>query len=177
MNLWPQFTSTPVSGGLQAPEMVSNPPCADPLTEATMPKSATILIYGHDAQLLETRCMILERAGYSVLTATGLDEFERIPACRRVDLLLLCHSLSMEDCGRSLALAHSRWPQLKSLTLTSGAKRCFTSTLLEQTLDLMEGPAQLLSRIGKPLASGVPAPSQISSPLSKENRWHSMKEQ
>lgn len=55
------------------------------------------LIYGRDAQLLETRGWVLERAGMSVSTATKLAQVEHFLTTEQVDLFILCHTLTPEE--------------------------------------------------------------------------------
>ena len=114
-----------------------------------MPAPVIILIYGRDPQLLETRRMVLERTGYTVLTTNALAEIDHTAALHRIDLCILCYSLSMEECGRALALVHSRCPLVKSLVLTSGASGCSSTHLLDQVFDAMEGPAKLISTVNQ----------------------------
>ena len=123
-----------------------------------MAQTLSILMYGRDAQLLETRRMVLETSGHKVRTTMDLSEIDRIAAFQNFDLLILCHSLSMEQCGRALALAHSRWPSVESLILTAGAAGC-TTPLTERVLDAMQGPAKLISTVGQIAKSEASLPA------------------
>jgi DNA-binding response OmpR family regulator len=107
----------------------------------------SILIYGRDANLLETRAQVLEQAGHRVRTVASLDALHRMLSTEQADLLILCHSLSMEDCGRSIALT-IRWPQTKSLILTVGLKG-YDAQIEGLVLDMMNGPTKLVSAVGK----------------------------
>jgi DNA-binding response OmpR family regulator len=54
----------------------------------------TILSAGKDESLLETRKLVLQSAGYAVITAFGVDESIRL--CREgthFDLAILCHTI------------------------------------------------------------------------------------
>jgi hypothetical protein len=66
---------------------------------------------------------------------------------KEVDLLILCHSLPMEDRGRALAFTY-RWPMMRSLVLTAGADGC-RGDLLATVRDAVGGPAELASTAGK----------------------------
>ena len=107
----------------------------------------SIVMYGRDARLLETRAWVLENAGHRVRTVSSLDALERMLPTEQTNLLVLCHTLSMEDCGRAIALTHP-WPRTKSLILTAGAKGCHAQ-IMGAALDTMDGPAQLVSTVGK----------------------------
>ena len=105
----------------------------------------SILIYGRDAVLLETRRMILEGSGYSVTIALDLNVVQQTIHLQRIDLLLLCHSLSMDECARAIALSASN-PLMKNLILIAGDNGC-RSQMASQVLDAMEGPARLVSTV------------------------------
>jgi DNA-binding response OmpR family regulator len=62
--------------------------------------------------------MVLEFAGFLVFIATDIDEVERIIESRNPDLLILCHTLSMEEKTVALATVGATRPQLQILTLT-----------------------------------------------------------
>jgi DNA-binding response OmpR family regulator len=57
--------------------------------------SLRILAYGHDAVLLQTRCMVLRNAGFQVDAAHSEDELETYMTEAQVpyDLLLLGHTI------------------------------------------------------------------------------------
>jgi hypothetical protein len=79
--------------------------------------SAGILIFGHDAILLETRQLILERAGFQVWTATEAPRAVQILVTKRIDLFILCQSLSPKECGPILKTAHALRPEMENLVL------------------------------------------------------------
>jgi DNA-binding response OmpR family regulator len=55
---------------------------------------ATIVIFGHDPLLVETRSLILRSAGFSPITAMCLESATESISTHEVDLLILCSSLS-----------------------------------------------------------------------------------
>jgi CheY-like chemotaxis protein len=112
-----------------------------------MPVPISILIYGRDARLLETRKMVLESAGYRVYLASDLSTADQILPEKQVDLLILCHSLSMEDCGRALALTY-HWPMMRSLVLTAGDDGC-RENLLSEVILTIDGPPKLVLTVGR----------------------------
>jgi hypothetical protein len=103
----------------------------------------SILLYGHDQHLLRTRQMLLQGAGYRTMIATNLAEIDRLSHYETIDLLILCHSLTLEECGRALALAQSRWPFMRSLMLSAMGSWCFEEASV-QVFDTTQGPAKLL---------------------------------
>lgn len=117
------------------------------------PKNISILVYGRDPQLLETRQWVLERAGYRVSTATELSDIAQLVPLDQICLLILCHTLSMEECGRAIALVHTRWPQVETVVLIAGQTGCRPVSSSE-VVDAMEGPVKLLNAVAKLVSSG-----------------------
>ena len=113
-----------------------------------LPTEACILIYGRDAQLLDTRRMVLERSGARIWTATNLTDFDRIAGGILIDLIVLCHSLSTEECDHAQALARARWPLIQRLVLVTGQRGCYPD-FSEQVVDAGLGPAYLLQTVTK----------------------------
>jgi hypothetical protein len=113
-----------------------------------MGPSLTVLLYGRDRSLLNTRELILQKAGYRVWTAADLSEIDRAVQGERVDLLILCHSLTLEQCGRALAFCHSRWPFTKSLLLAVAGSWCAAGKP-ELVFEAAAGPAELLATVGR----------------------------
>lgn len=83
-----------------------------------------IVLYGHDARLLNIRKWALESRGYRVLTVQNLGQLDRVPRTTSAALLVLCHTLSQKQCDQAVKRAAVRWPQIQSLSLLrDGAKR------------------------------------------------------
>jgi DNA-binding NtrC family response regulator len=120
-----------------------------------MSPKTSILVYGSDPQLLKTRRWILERADYRVSTAMELDDIVQLFSVEQVSLLILCHTLSTEECGRALALAHSKRPPIQTLALTAGQSGCRLGSS-DEVIDAMEGPVKLLNTVTR-LASSMPS--------------------
>ncbi len=113
-----------------------------------MDSPPTILIYGRDYDLLETRRLVLQKAGFQAWTVTNLTDAEKITVTQPSGLLILCYSLSMEECEKALAMAHSRQPAMKSLVMMGNMPVC----RLGQNDELMssfDGPKALIATVNR----------------------------
>jgi DNA-binding NtrC family response regulator len=120
--------------------------------------SAGILVFGHDPILLETRRLILEKAGFQVWTATEANEAVQVLVREPIDLFILCQSLSHDECLPILETAHTLRPDMKNLilggeTLDRSADKhdTFLTTFLE--------PRALISFIQNKISAKTIAPS------------------
>ena len=102
----------------------------------------SILMYGQDRVLLETRRMVLESHGYRVVAVNDLCA---IPSgsIAHFDLLILCHSVAQVECELVQEIAALRWPSIGSLLLQTGADGC--TGLPGRAFDSMDGPDKLLA--------------------------------
>jgi hypothetical protein len=76
-----------------------------------------VLIYGFDSLLLETRAMVMQKAGfltYKASCAQELSEGLARAACRAV---VLCHTLSASEAEFASALAKDRIPGIKVIAI------------------------------------------------------------
>ena len=120
--------------------------------------SVCILVYGSDPLLLDTRTMVLEKAGYAVFIAREASDVERIVLSQKISLIVLCHTLSSEKCEAALELAESRRPAMRSLVLTAGTTPC-SERSHDAILSAFDGPRKLVETVEKllqavPVASG-----------------------
>src|SRR5690349_12264766 len=78
---------------------------------------AMVLCTGTDRALMQTRAMILERAGHTVIPA--IDEPQLIDACSKVsfDVALIGHSVPEFEKARVLRLIREYCPKTKVLEL------------------------------------------------------------
>jgi hypothetical protein len=110
-------------------------------------KHISILLYGPDQHKLEARQRVLNAIGHQVWIATNLLEVHKIVSnVPRLDLLVLSHSFSKQECGRAIALTHSCWPSTRTCVLSAANSR----SSAEVTVDVMEalrGPARLGSQL------------------------------
>ena len=118
-----------------------------------MSSQTSILIYGRDRQLLETRQWVLEGAGYRVSKATELAGLAQLVPVEQIDLLILCHTLSQEECGRALAVVSTRWPQVHTLLLHAGRRGSDIGSSGD-VVDMREGPAKFLKTVSRLVHQG-----------------------
>jgi hypothetical protein len=127
----------------------------------------SILIYGREAHLLETRKWVLQSRGYRVVTIPDLAGIDLLPLAPPFALLILCHSLPAKEAQAATALAARRWPGIKDLVMTVDKSRSPTG-LLGQLLHTMGGPTNLLSQVGALVGhtASSPNPTSIEEPQS-----------
>ena len=111
-----------------------------------MSTPSSILVYGRDPSLLDTRRWVLERAGYRVLTAQTLEEARHLAATDPISVLLLCHSLSAQDYENALAVADSIRPEMRRLLITANTHLC-TGRSEDHILSAFDGPRALIAAV------------------------------
>lgn len=104
---------------------------------------SSILVYGRDQRLLETRSWVLERAGYRVVLAMELSEAEALVKTEPVEVAVLCHSLTTEESRAALAAVRRLRPNVRRLVLTVGAT-AVTDGEQDAVLSAYDGPRKLL---------------------------------
>jgi hypothetical protein len=109
-------------------------------------KPISILLYGPDQRKLDARRCVLNAIGHQVWIATSLFELHKIVSnVPRLDLLVLSHSFSKQECGRAIALAHSCWPSTRTCVL-SAANSASSAEVTVDVMTALRGPARLGSR-------------------------------
>jgi hypothetical protein len=117
-----------------------------------------VLLFGNDAHLLESRRMVLECAGCKVYVATRLLTLNLILADKPIDLLILCHSLSTEECERVKSVVQGHSPKVKVLTLTAGDfPPCIASG--DRMVSTGGGPKALLNAVDQ-ITGKIPPSSE-----------------
>jgi len=109
-----------------------------------------ILLFGNDSHLLESRQWVFESAGYEVYAATSFLALDHIlanhPGSLPIDLMILCHSLSTEECNRARSLALARFPKMEVVILA--VHSCVSHTIEgDMVVDTAEGPRTLLENV------------------------------
>ena len=106
----------------------------------------SILIYGRDPSLLDTRRWVLEKAGYRVFSAQTLAEAERLAATEPISLFVLCHSLTPQDCQDALAAAGKIQPKMRRLLITANTPVC-NQGHEDRLLSAFDGPQALIAAV------------------------------
>ena len=79
---------------------------------------SSVLFFGHDELLLLTRGRIFELAGFRMSFAQELRQVSQLIGERSVDLIVLCHSLSIKECRGARLIAESQQIQMLQLLMT-----------------------------------------------------------
>jgi DNA-binding response OmpR family regulator len=111
-----------------------------------MPTPASVLVFGRDHQLVHTRSLILEKAGFHVRTAASLPDIQQLLSQPSMDVMLLCHSLSRQECDEALIMTQERWPLIQTIALVSGSSDCGSSSA-DAVMEASDGPAKLISAV------------------------------
>jgi hypothetical protein len=112
---------------------------------------AHILHLGYDELLLQTRSWVLEHAGFHVTTLSDLEVLGQLDGVPPVDLLLLCHTLSPDDCREAEIWLRLVRPTGKTLRLVENGLENLPETE-HHTFRSLDGPTPLLESIQKVLA-------------------------
>jgi hypothetical protein len=117
-----------------------------------MISTAHILCVGHDRMLLNTRRWILEALYQVDIAATIPDATDKI-AKISFDLVILCNSLSLEECSQVGGLVRGKAPKTKVLRLlgaaidgTSAGNTTPAQVYSDQEMDTTDGPPGLLKK-------------------------------
>jgi hypothetical protein len=89
-----------------------------------MPSVPSILMFGRYEPLLRSRRSMLERYGLRVYTVDGCPEMRLLICRRRVDLIVLCHTLTLPECQYLLDVARAQQPDTATLLLRSADCTC-----------------------------------------------------
>ncbi|MGA9669228.1 MAG: hypothetical protein WBQ94_08470 [Terracidiphilus sp.] len=109
-----------------------------------MKSDAHVLIVSKDPILLETRKLILE-AFFLVEAADGVSCACTLMARRTFDLVVLCYTLSDDECQQVIGLAHEQEPRPKVLTLNALGHHC-TDSANGHKLMAGDGPSALVKK-------------------------------
>ncbi len=122
------------------------------LGKQNMPYRPNILCLSQNLLLLETRRAVLARR-YDVVSIATVDEMIRLAPERPFDVVLLCHTISKEDCHYASEFARRRWPGTKILALTSDSASCVAEHP-DRVVPGLDGPVALLNAIRDLIPSG-----------------------
>ena len=105
-----------------------------------------ILSVGNDPRLLATRAAVLRHTGAEV-DSVDARSARRAVILRRYDLLILCHSVSMEDASDLKQMCRSYWPDSRTLLLGADIRRDAKPIDSDSTLRSLEGPVALIREV------------------------------
>jgi len=130
-----------------------------------MPDRSEVLCFGADPVLNRTRRLILQSA-CDVCVASTLAEAASWMQERRFCVILLCHTLSLDDARSALELAHTLNPEARILALEEGHPRLFLRAPHQEVR--LEGPADLLRKVAA--IAGLRLPEPVLPPTAKAPR-------
>lgn len=109
---------------------------------------SSILVYGHDQRLLETRSWVLELAGYRVVQAKNLAEAEARARAEPLDAAVICHTLNAEECREALELLRRLRPETQRLVMTTNSTSV-SDGQQEAVVSGYDGPVRLLQEVAR----------------------------
>ena len=104
-----------------------------------MALTSSILLYGHDATLLETRRWVLETARFKVVTAVALPAVLTLMTQGSPELLVLCHTLTADERGAAIAAAAALRPPVKTLSFCTTRQAIGEEGIQGATVDSFAG--------------------------------------
>ncbi len=107
--------------------------------ETTKP---SVLIYGHDLNLLQTRRWILVRNGFEVGIASHIAEAEGTLQAQVIDLLLICHTIPSNERRSAVATLKAVRPRLRIMLVTTAGNPEPEDTW--QTIDALAGTEAMI---------------------------------
>ena len=107
--------------------------------------SPTILLFGRQPDLLDSRRWVLETRGYRVVVANSLVEMASLPKDPPVRVALLCHLLTPAERTAASALAATRWPGSVTHALTQASRT--PTGILGQLMHTSDGPTDLVAMV------------------------------
>jgi hypothetical protein len=117
----------------------------------------SVVLYGHDAHLLELRKWFLHGLGYRVVTAMQVSDLDAIPIAPPIALITLCHTISAAESEVAAAKAAARWPGIKTLSLARNHSNS-SSTVPGNTRRPLDAATHLSSMISQLVGHSVSSP-------------------
>lgn len=109
----------------------------------------SVLIYGHDARLLESRKWVLQGCGYRALSVRSVGALNQVPLTPPIHLLVLCYTLSPKECESAIAHAKLRWPNVKELALVRHNAARDVASVLGDVHKALDAPDPMVSMVGQ----------------------------
>jgi hypothetical protein len=121
-----------------------------------------VLIFGHDTGLLVTRQLLLEREGCLVHVVRWVKEFRACVLGQAFELILLCQSLSPDECESASKFAREYAPTTRLLLMFTRVGKCIPEHA-DVLLDSLAGPKVFVETARRMLAT---APMRTTHPSS-----------
>jgi DNA-binding NtrC family response regulator len=122
-------------------------------------KTSSILIFGHDTMLLNTRLMILQNQGYHAVTVNSLAALEAVALQPAFQILMLSHFVDQLTAIEALNRATFRWPLIRSLSLVQSVLKPTTGRP-GRFVRAPDEPKTLLASVGAFAGETQPADSR-----------------
>ena len=110
-----------------------------------------VLCISQDPALRETRRLILTTRYEAGCVSRG-EEMEELPIAPRVDVILLCHSLSVPESARAVEIGRRRWPGVKVIAVALEGEAYLEES--DQVVRGLDGPGRLLDAIDRLVCAG-----------------------
>jgi hypothetical protein len=110
-----------------------------------MALASSILIYGHDPVLLDTRRWVLEKARFRIATAAALPAVLAAMTQEAPDLLVLCHTLAPDERTSARTAAASLRPPVKTLSFCAMHPVASEEGISDATVDSLAGAEGLIA--------------------------------
>lgn len=113
-----------------------------------------LLCLATNPDLLEIRRRVL-LTRYRVTAVDRLDAMEALPGGSEFDVLVLCHSLSAEDCSKAVRFAREFWPKIKVLAISAPGESQGQGEL-DAVVSGLAGPYAMFDAVEQLLPSATP---------------------
>ena len=110
-----------------------------------MNSHARVLVVSRDEMLLRSREMILG-AFFAVRSAGRFSEARALLTSNSFDLIVLCHSLTVDECERLAAMARERMPRCQVLAMSPSLRETASKPWADKQLGVDAGPYGLLKK-------------------------------
>jgi DNA-binding response OmpR family regulator len=116
-------------------------------------RDISVLLVGHEPSLRDTYALLFQFAGY-LAESVALEELESAAKRMAFAVIVLDHTLSLEQRKAAVQTVRRLTPQAKTVALHSSAKDCGA----DLSMDSRDGPGEILERVGALLDSTVRKP-------------------
>ena len=115
---------------------------------------SSVLSFSRDATLLMTRTLLLQRAGCTVVGASNLTEFRALLRSQPFELILLCQSISAEECDAAASYGREYAPSARLLLMFTRIGKCIPDQA-DVLLDAHAGPKIFLETAQRMLSNAA----------------------